>query len=116
MGDLVFVRVSPLKGFMRFSHSGKLALRYIKPFPITERIDSVAYHVTFPASFFGTHDVFHISQLRKCLKNPGSVLEPKQMEEVEIHLDFIIFQTPVRIIAFEIKRLRSKDVRLGKVQ
>ena len=35
VGDLVFVRVSPMKGVVRFSSSGKLAPRYIGLFPIT---------------------------------------------------------------------------------
>lgn len=101
---------------MRFSRSRKLAPRYIGPYPITVRIGSVAYRVTFPASFCGVHDVFHVSSVRKCLKNQEFVLEPQQMEEVEIRPYLTIVQTPGHIVASEIKRLRSKDVPLVKVQ
>ena len=38
------------------------------------------------------------------------------MAEVEIHLDLSIAQTPVSIVASEVKHLRSKDVPLVKVQ
>ena len=34
VGDLVFLKVSPMKGVMRFGKKGKLALRYIGPFEI----------------------------------------------------------------------------------
>ena len=33
-GDLVFLKVSPMKGVMRFGKKGNLALRYIGPFEI----------------------------------------------------------------------------------
>ena len=33
-GDLVFLKVSPMKGVMRFGKKGKLAPRYIGPFEI----------------------------------------------------------------------------------
>ena len=45
VGDFVFIRISPMKGVVRFSRSGKLAPRYIGPFPITERIGSMAYRL-----------------------------------------------------------------------
>ena len=44
-----FICVSPMMGVVRFSRSGKLAPRYIGPFPITECIGSVAYHLLLPA-------------------------------------------------------------------
>ena len=34
VGDLVFLKVSPMKGVMRFGKKGKLAPRYIGPFEI----------------------------------------------------------------------------------
>ena len=42
VGDYVFLKVSPMKGVMRFGKKGKLAPRYIRPFEILERIDMVA--------------------------------------------------------------------------
>ena len=32
VGDLVFLKVSPMKGVMRFGKNGKLAPKYIRPF------------------------------------------------------------------------------------
>ena len=36
-GDLVFLKVSPMKGVMRFGKKGKLAPRYIGPFEIRSK-------------------------------------------------------------------------------
>ena len=36
--NLVFVKVSPLKKIVRFGKNGKLAPRFVGPFPITERL------------------------------------------------------------------------------
>ncbi|CAM8953307.1 unnamed protein product [Rhodiola kirilowii] len=43
IGDLVFLRVSPMKGIMRFGPKGKLRPRYIGPFEILERVGNAAY-------------------------------------------------------------------------
>lgn len=105
VGDFMFIRVSPMKGVVRFSRSGKLAPRYIGPFSITERIGSVAYCLLLSAQFSAIHDVFHVSQLRKCLRDSDSILEPGVVEEIEVSPNLTYEQHPIRIIALEIKRL-----------
>jgi hypothetical protein len=47
---------------------GKLALRYVGPFKILERRGEVAYQLELSESLLGVHDVFHVSQLKKCLR------------------------------------------------
>jgi hypothetical protein len=44
--------------------------RYIGPFKILEQIDEVAYQLELPPQLWDVHDVFHVSQLRKCLRVP----------------------------------------------
>ena len=111
----MFVRVSPMKGVVHFSQSGKLASRYIGPFPITERIDSVAYRLLLPDQFSAIHDVFHVSQLWKCLRDSDSILEPGVVEEIEVSPNLTYEQHLVCIIASKVERLRNKDVLLVKV-
>ena len=38
VGDQVFLKVSPMKGVMRFDKKGKLSPRYVGPFEILERV------------------------------------------------------------------------------
>ena len=54
----------------RFNIKGKLAPRYIGPFKVLERCGEVAYQLELPKSLSGVHDVFHVSQLKKCLCIP----------------------------------------------
>ena len=45
VGDHVFLKVSPMKGVMRFGKKGKLSPRYIGPFEIIGRVGAVAYEL-----------------------------------------------------------------------
>ena len=80
VGDHVFLRVSPTKGVVRFGVRGKLNPRYIGPFEVLERIGPVAYRIALPPSLAGVHNVFHVSQLRKCLAEVDAVIDIHQLE------------------------------------
>ena len=60
VGERVLLKVSPMKGVMRFGKKGKLSPRYIGPFEIVERIGEVAYQLALPPGLSGVHHVFHI--------------------------------------------------------
>ncbi|WVZ80988.1 LOW QUALITY PROTEIN: hypothetical protein U9M48_028418 [Paspalum notatum var. saurae] len=68
--DHVYLKVSPMREIRRFNMKGKLAPRYIGPFKILEKKGEVAYHLELPPSLSGVHDVFHVFQLKKCLRVP----------------------------------------------
>jgi hypothetical protein len=70
VSDHVYLRVSPMKGVKRFGMKGKLAPRYIGPFPILEKCGTMSYKLDLPPSIAGVHDIFHVSQLKKYLKAP----------------------------------------------
>lgn len=69
----VLLRVSPIKGVMRFGKKGNLIPRYIVPFEIHERIEEVAYRLALSPSLTAVHPVFHISMLRKNHSDPSHV-------------------------------------------
>ena len=72
VGDYVYLKVSPMRGIRRFNVKGKLAPRYVGPFKVLERKGEVAYRLELPLSLSGVHDVFHISQLKRCLSTRGA--------------------------------------------
>lgn len=59
LGDVVFFKLTPMRGVMRFEKKGKLSPHFVEPFEIVERIGPVAYCLTLPLSFSAVHDVFH---------------------------------------------------------
>jgi hypothetical protein len=65
LGDRVFLKISKMKGVMRFRKKGKLALVVLDLFEITQIVGKLAYQVTLPSNLAGMHDVFHVSMLRK---------------------------------------------------
>ena len=71
---MVFLRISPWKGVLRFGKRGKLSPRYIGPYRIVDRIGEVAYRLELPSDLDRIHDVFHVSMLRKYIPDPSHVL------------------------------------------
>jgi hypothetical protein len=67
VGDFVYLKVSPMRGLRRFKVRGKLAPRFIGPFKILEKRGEVSYQLELPPQLSDVHDVFHVSQLKKCL-------------------------------------------------
>ena len=63
MGDHVLLKVMPKRGVVRFSKRGKLSLRYIGPFEVLERVDTVAYRLALPLSLSSVHAVFHTPEV-----------------------------------------------------
>jgi hypothetical protein len=92
VGDYVYLKVSPVKGIKRFGVKGKLAPRYIGPYQIQARHREVAYQLSLPESLSAVHDVFHVSQLKKCLRVPKEQLP---MEDLEVQEDLTYIVTPV---------------------
>jgi hypothetical protein len=70
----VYLRVSPTRGIQRFGVKGKLAPRYIGPFEIIKICGPVAYRL--PPQLAAIHDIYHVSQLRKCVKIPTEIIDP----------------------------------------
>jgi hypothetical protein len=66
--DFVYLKVSPMRGTRRFKVKGKLAPRYVGPFQILDRKREVAYQLELPPQLSDVHDMFHVSQLKKCLR------------------------------------------------
>jgi hypothetical protein len=57
-----------MKGVRCFGIKGKLAPRYIGPYPIIDKYGQTSYQVELPTKLSGVHNMFHVSQLKRCMK------------------------------------------------
>jgi hypothetical protein len=113
VGDHVYLNASPIRGTRRFQVHGKLIPRYIGPYPIIKKIGVVTYKLKLLERLADVHDVFHVSQLRKCLR----VLEEQVMSDTLDFQDNLRYQeVPVKIVDTMTKRTRTKAFNLCKVQ
>ncbi|GKB07468.1 putative reverse transcriptase domain-containing protein [Tanacetum coccineum] len=89
VGNHVLLKVSPLKGVVRFRKKGKLAPRFVGPFKITKRIDPVAYRLRLPEEL---------------------------NEEIQVDGKLNFVEEPVEILEHEFKKLKQSRITIVKVR
>jgi hypothetical protein len=102
-----------MKGVKRFEVKGKLAPRYIGPFPILEKCGSVAYKLDLPPSLVGVHGIFHVSQLKKCLKAPVDIVLP---EVTPLEADLSYPEHLIKVLDQMDHVMRRKTIKFFKIQ
>jgi hypothetical protein len=112
-GDYVYLKVSPLWDMRRFKVKGKLSPRFIGPFLILKRVGGVAYQLELPDHVADVHDVFLVSQLKKCLRVPKEQLP---MEDLSVQEDLTYAEYPIRILDTLTRVTRNKVIKMWKVQ
>ncbi|KAJ0752560.1 putative nucleotidyltransferase, Ribonuclease H [Helianthus annuus] len=113
VGDRVLLKVSPWKGVVRFGKQGKLNPRYVGPFEIIEKIGKVAYRLNLPAELGAVHNVFHVSNLKKCLSDENLIIPFKELT-IDERLQFV--EEPVEITDRDVKVLKNKRIPLVRVR
>ncbi|KAJ0846515.1 putative nucleotidyltransferase, Ribonuclease H [Helianthus annuus] len=113
VGDRVLLKVSPWKGVVRFGKWGKLNPRYVGPFEIIERIGKVAYKLNLPAELGAVHNVFHVSNLKKCLSDETLIVPLKELT-IDEQLRFV--EEPVEITDRDVKVLKHTRIPLVRVR
>ncbi|KAI3797610.1 hypothetical protein L1987_32870 [Smallanthus sonchifolius] len=113
VGDKVLLKVSPWKGVIRFGKQGKLNPRYVGPFKIIKRIGPVAYQLDLPERLSGVHNVFHISNLKKCLADESLAVP---LEELHIDEQLRFIEEPVEIMDREVKSLKHSKIPIVRVR
>jgi hypothetical protein len=113
VGDFVYLKVSHMRGLRCFKVRGKLALRFIGPLKILERRGEVAYQLELPSQLSDVHDVFLVSQLKRCLL----VLEEQiPMEDLDAKEDLSYQEYPVMILETSERVTQNKKIKICKVQ
>ena len=113
VGDKVMLKVSPWKGAIRFGKRGKLNPRFIGPFEILERIGPVAYRLRLPQELSRIHDVFHVSNLKKCLSDETQIIP---LEELRMDDKLHFVEEPVEIMDRDAKQLKQSRIPIVKVR
>nr|GEU32338.1 hypothetical protein [Tanacetum cinerariifolium] len=101
--DEVLLKVSSWKGVVRFSKKGKLATRYVGPFEIVEYVGPVAYRLRLPQELSCIHDVFHVSNLKKCLEDSDLQVP---LEEINVDDKLYFVEETIKIIDRQVKKLK----------
>ena len=116
--DRAYLRVSPLQGVKRFGVKGKLAPRFVGPYKILERMGEVAYKLELPKGLSGVHDVFHVSQLKKCHVEMAEIplRDTVPLEAIQLDSDLTYEEKLVKILEYASRVTRSKVIKFYKVQ
>jgi hypothetical protein len=101
-----------MKGVSHFRVKGKLAPQYIGPFPILERYGPVAYRLQLPATLSAVHNVFHVSQLKKCLRVPDRTIE---VTDVALEPDLTYSEHPIQVLDQKDRITRRKTLKFYKI-
>jgi hypothetical protein len=96
----------------RFKVKGKLSPRFIRPFKILKPVGEMAYQRELPDHISDVQDVFHVSQLKKCLLVPEEQLP---MEELSVQGDLTYTEHPIKIIDTLARVTRNKVLKMCKV-
>ena len=106
-GDLVYLRISPMKGVTRFNKKNKLIPRYMGTYKFVKRVTNVPYELKLPIELARVHRVFYLSMLKKCIGDLVFIV-PLKCLEVDSYLSYE--EVPIKISYRQGKKLRNKEV------
>ncbi|XP_070022525.1 uncharacterized protein [Nicotiana sylvestris] len=110
VGKNILLKVSSMKGIMRFEKKGKLSPRFIGPFEVLRCVGEVTYELALPPSLLAVHTVFHVSMLQKYRSHvlDYNTVQPDESMGYE--------EEPIAIVDKQVHQLRSKKISAVKVQ
>ncbi|WMV46618.1 hypothetical protein MTR67_040003 [Solanum verrucosum] len=112
-GENVLLKVSPMKGVMRFGKKGKLSHRYIGPFEILECVGPIAYRLDLPPNLSSVHLVFHVSMLKMYHGDGDYIIK---WDSIVLDKDLQYEEEPIAILDRDLPKLRTKAIKSVKVQ
>jgi hypothetical protein len=113
VGDFIYLKVSSMRGLKRFQVRGKLAPRFIRSFKILESKGKVAYQLELPPQLSAVYDMFHVSQLKKCLHMPE---EQVPLEYLVMREDLVYQEYPIKVLETSERVMRNKTIKMCMFQ
>ncbi|WVZ75767.1 hypothetical protein U9M48_023799 [Paspalum notatum var. saurae] len=107
-GDHVYLRVGA-----SIWGEGKASTTVCWPVQDHREIGPVAYRLELPPHLAAVHDVFHVSQLKKCLRVPEEEVDTSQ---VQIEPDVTYEARPIKILDQKQRSTRRNTINFYKVQ
>nr|GEY83213.1 hypothetical protein [Tanacetum cinerariifolium] len=111
--DLVLLKVALWKGVVRFGKKIKLAPRYVGPFEIVECVGPAAYRLRLPQELSCVHDIFHVSNLKKCLADSDLQVP---LEDIKVDDKLYFVEEHVEIVDRQVKKLKRSWIPIVKVR
>jgi len=101
-----------MKGVQRFRVKKNLAPCYVGPYRILERKGNIAYEVQLPVELRAIFPIFHVSQLKKCLRVPGERVE---VRDIKLKSNLVYEEKPVAVLDRKERVTRNRVVKFYKV-
>ncbi|GJY01586.1 putative reverse transcriptase domain-containing protein [Tanacetum coccineum] len=92
---------------------GKLAPRFVGPFKIVEKVGPVAYRLDLPEELNGVYDMFHMSNLEKCLADPTTA---SALDVIQVKCKLNFMEEPMEILKREFKKLKRSRIAIINVR
>ncbi|GJT74785.1 putative reverse transcriptase domain-containing protein [Tanacetum coccineum] len=102
-----------LKWVIRFGKREKLNPRYVGPFKVLGRVGAVAYKLELPQELSRVHNMFHVSNLKKCYSDEPLAV-PLDGLQIDDKLHFV--EELIEIMDQEMKWLKQSCIPIVKVR
>ena len=88
------------------------------PYRVLERRGEVAYQLELPEALSGVHDVFHVSQLKKCHAEMADIplRDTVPLEAIQLENDLNYEEKPIKILKTAERMTRTKIIKFCKVE
>ena len=101
-----------MKKVQRFGVKKNLTPRYVGPYPIIEKNGRVAYKIQLPLEMRAIFNIFHVSQLKKCLR----VLEERvEVRDIKLKSNLAYEEKTVQIIDSKDRVTQNRVIKFHKV-
>ncbi|XP_071714444.1 uncharacterized protein [Rutidosis leptorrhynchoides] len=114
VGELVYLKISPWKGVIRFGKRGKLSSRYIGHFRVWKVVNDQTVVSDLPPELSGIYDTFNVCYLRKCKVDDESQILP--LQDLKVDMNKKLVEEPIKLLDRKVTKLRKKQIPMVLVE